>query len=103
MPGMWTVRLNARSTHWPGASSEAAVRNIDRNSTRNRTSAASGPFTRAIDHLEDIAVDRLAKEEALERRGAQRVEQLGSAAEEPLLQRLEFRARIEDGHMAAEL
>ena len=31
---MPTVRESAKSTHWPGASSEAAVRNIEKNQTR---------------------------------------------------------------------
>ena len=32
---MCTVRLSAKSTHCPGASSDAAVRNIDRKKTTN--------------------------------------------------------------------
>ena len=38
---MWTVRLSAKSTHCPGASSDAAVRNIDRNSTTKSGLASS--------------------------------------------------------------
>src|SRR6185312_11009505 len=35
IPRIPTVLVSARSTHWPGASSDAAVRNIEQNSTRN--------------------------------------------------------------------
>ena len=35
MPGICTVRLRAKSTHCPGASSVAAVRNMEQKSTRN--------------------------------------------------------------------
>ena len=38
---MCTVRDNARSTHCPGASSDAAVRNIEQNNTRNMGCASS--------------------------------------------------------------
>ena len=35
MPRMPTVRVSVRSIHWPGASSDAAVRNMHPHQTRN--------------------------------------------------------------------
>ena len=41
MPWKPTVRVKAMSTHCPGASSDAAVRNIDRNQTMKSGRATS--------------------------------------------------------------
>ena len=56
-----------------------------------------------IDDLEDIAVDGFAKEEALERCGTKRWEQLSAFRLETLLERVEFGKRIEHRDVSSEL
>src|SRR4029453_468579 len=59
--------------------------------------------SRVVNHLEHVAVHRIAEEEALERRGAERCDQLRATLDEALLQRLELSARVIHRHVASEL
>src|SRR3954462_4870219 len=56
-----------------------------------------------VDDLEDVTVDGFAKEEPLERRGPQWIEQAGTLCLEAAFQRSKSGERIEHGDVASEL
>ena len=56
-----------------------------------------------MDDFEDVAVDRLPEEEALEGGRTKRIDQYPAGADEARLQRREVRPRMEQRHVAAEL
>src|SRR6185312_10617869 len=55
-----------------------------------------------VDDLEDVAVDRFAEKETLERRRPKRIEQVGAVIFQPLLERGEVRRRMEERDETAE-
>ena len=56
-----------------------------------------------LDHLEEVAVDRLAKEEPLKWCGTQRIDQLPARSQNAVAQSLEVIQRVKQRHMSAKL
>jgi hypothetical protein len=68
MPGMCTVRLNAKSTHCPGASSDAAASEDHDQRARGETDSGHRQQQTHADVIEQRAADGDCQREAKERR-----------------------------------